>query len=80
LLYVGVTSDLARRAWVHKAAANEGFTKRYRLTRLVFAEWHEEIIRAIQREKNIKHWSRAWKFDLIMANNPEWGDSYQRLT
>jgi len=79
-LYVGVTSNLARRSWEHRDGVSAGFTKRYGLTRLVFAEWHDEIIRAIQREKNIKHWSRAWKLDLITAINPEWNDLYAQLT
>jgi putative endonuclease len=78
-LYVGVTANLARRAWEHRDGIDAGFAKRYGLTRLVFAEWHDEIIRAIQREKNIKHWSRAWKIDLIMEINPDWDDLYQRL-
>jgi putative endonuclease len=59
VLYVGVTSDLAKRAWEHQAAVVEGFTSLYRLKRLVWAEWHPEIRSAIQRKKNIKHWPRA---------------------
>jgi putative endonuclease len=51
-----------------------GFTKRYGLTRLVYAERHEDIRSAIQREKNLKHWPRAWKVDLIVAQNPGWED------
>jgi putative endonuclease len=78
-LYVGVTAHIARRASEHREGTNDGFTKRYRLTRLVFVEWHDEIVLAIQREKNLKHWPRAWKLDLIMAMNPEWEDLYQRL-
>ena len=57
-LYVGVTSDIARRAWEHREGVVEGFTNRYRLRRLVYAEFHENIRDAIQREKTIKHWSR----------------------
>ena len=78
-LYVGVTSNLDRRAWEHREGAADGFTKRYRLKRLVFAEYHEDIRHAIQREKNIKHWPRAWKLDLIIAVNPTWADLYDRL-
>jgi putative endonuclease len=76
-LYVGVTGDLARRAWEHREGAVDGFTKKYRLKRLVWAERHEDIRTAIQREKNIKHWPRAWKVDLIIAQNPDWADLYQ---
>jgi putative endonuclease len=78
-LYVGVTNDIARRAWEHRFGAADGFTKRYRLTMLVYAEWHEDIPRAIQREKNIKHWPRRWKLNLIETQNPEWRDLYETL-
>jgi putative endonuclease len=78
-LYVGVTADLARRAWQHREGLVEGFTKRYGLKRLVYAERHETIEQAIQRESNIKHWPRAWKIDLIVAMNPDWGDLYEKL-
>jgi putative endonuclease len=60
-LYVGVTNDLIRRAWEHRGGLVEGFTRRYGLKRLVFAERHDEIQTAIQREKTIKHWPRLWK-------------------
>jgi putative endonuclease len=79
-LYVGVTNNIARRAWEHKERITPGFTKRYRLTRLVYAERHEDILSAIQREKNIKHWPRAWKIDLIVAQNPRWEELYDGLT
>ena len=78
-LYVGVTSDLARRAWEHRAGVADGFTKRYGLKRLVFAERHDDIRTALQREKNLKHWSRAWKVKLIRQENPNWEDLYERL-
>ena len=78
-LYVGVTSDLARRVWEHREGVVDGFTKTYGLNRLVFAERHEEISAAIQREKNMKHWPRAWKVRLILAQNPNWDDFYDRL-
>ena len=57
-VYVGVTSHLARRAHEHREGLVEGFTRRYGLKRLVFAEHHPDIRSAIQREKNIKHWPR----------------------
>jgi putative endonuclease len=78
-LYVGVTSNLARRAWEHREAVAEGFTKRYGLKRLVYAERHEDIRIAIQRERNLKHWPRAWKARLILADNPDWNDLYDQL-
>ena len=74
ILYVGVTSDLVRRIWEHREGLADGFTKRHGLKRLVYVERHDEIVRAIQREKNLKHWSRAWKVALILVENPEWND------
>ena len=78
-LYVGVTSDLARRAWEHREGVADGFTKRYGLKQLVYAERYEDIRTAIQREKNLKHWPRAWKVKLILTDNPNWDDLSQRL-
>ncbi|GAB4139169.1 MAG: GIY-YIG nuclease family protein [Sphingomonadales bacterium] len=78
-LYVGVTSDFARRAWQHREGVADGFSKRYGLKHLVFAEPHDHIAAAIQREKRLKHWPRAWKVRLIMASNPNWNDLYDRL-
>jgi putative endonuclease len=77
VLYVGVTSDLAKRACEHREGVVEGFTKRYRLKHLVYAEHHADIRAAIQREKNLKHWPRAWKVELIESQNPEWADLYE---
>ena len=79
-LYVGVTDDLARRAWEHRAGLVEGFTKQYALTRLVFAEHHDDMRAARQRERNMKHWRRAWKVRLILDQNPGWVDLYDRLS
>jgi putative endonuclease len=78
-LYIGVTSNLARRAWEHREGVAEGFTKRYGLKILVYAERHDDIRTAIQRERNLKHWSRAWKVRLILADNPDWNDLYDQL-
>ncbi|MBT3395961.1 MAG: GIY-YIG nuclease family protein [Alphaproteobacteria bacterium] len=78
-LYVGVTSDLARRAWEHRTGTKASFTNRYAVKRLVYAEHHDHILSAIQREKNLKHWSRAWKVKLIVEANPEWDDLFSQL-
>jgi putative endonuclease len=78
-LYVGVTDDLSRRAWEHRAGLVEGFTKRYGLKRLVFAERYDDMRTAGQRERNMKHWRRSWKVRLILAQNPDWKDLYDRL-
>jgi putative endonuclease len=78
-LYVGVTSDIARRAWEHREGVVAGFTRRYGLKRLVYVERHDDIAVAIQREKSIKRWPRAWKVNLILAANPYWDDLYETL-
>ena len=78
-LYVGVTNDLARRIWEHREGVIDGFTKRYDLKRLVWMEGHDDIRTAIQREKTMKHWPRAWKVRLIHATNPDWEDLYGQL-
>ena len=79
ILYVGVTSDIARRPYEHREGLIAGFTKRYGLKQLIYIEPHEEILTAIQREKNMKHWPRAWKVRLIHAANPNWYDLYDTL-
>ena len=79
-LYVGVISNLARRAWEHREGIADGFTRCHGLERLVYAEPHESITAAIQRERNLKHWTRAWKVQLILKDNPGWADLYNTLT
>ncbi|MDA7949667.1 MAG: GIY-YIG nuclease family protein [Hyphomicrobiaceae bacterium] len=73
-LYIGVTSDLPRRVAQHKLGELEGFSKRYRVTRLVWYEVHPTMEGAIIREKQMKKWNRAWKIREIMRGNPEWRD------
>jgi putative endonuclease len=79
VLYVGVTNDLLRRVSEHRSHQVRGFTVRYNLTRLVYYEVHETAPLAIQREKNLKHWSRAWKVALIERTNPEWRDLFDEV-
>ena len=78
-LYVGVTNDLVRWIYEHREGLAEGFTKRYGVKTLVYFEAHETIAAALQREKNIKHWSGEWKIDLILKGNPEWRDPYDEI-
>ena len=78
-LYIGVTSNLPQRAWQHREGVVAGFTKQYGLKRLVYFEYHDEIGAAIQREKVLKHWPRAWKARLILDTNPGWVDMYDTL-
>ena len=77
-LYTGVTNNLDCRVWQHKNNVFEGFTKRYGVHRLVWFEVHDDIRLAIEREKRIKRWRRAWKIALIEAMNPDWDDLYEK--
>ena len=78
-LYIGVTSDLAKRIWEHKNAMVEGFSKRYGVRNLVWYEVHETMESAITREKRLKDWKRAWKLELIESTNPNWQDLYETI-
>ena len=74
-----MTSNIARRAWEHREGVVDGFTKRYGLKRIIWIERHDDIRAAIQREKNVKHWSCAWQVKLILEQNPSWPDLYDQL-
>ena len=78
-LYTGHTDDIARRVWEHREAFRPGFTKTYRVTRLVWLEAHPTRGSAFRRERQIKKWRRAWKIELIEALNPDWDDLYLKL-
>lgn len=78
-LYVGMTNDVVHRAYQHRESLVDGFTKRYGLKMLVYYEEHATALEAIQREKNIKHWPRVWKADLIRRMNPEWLDLFDDI-
>ena len=78
-LYIGVTSDLVQRVWQHRNGLVEGFTKKYGVHRLVYYELHADMTEAIQREKRLKKWNRAWKIELIERENPEWLDLWPMI-
>jgi putative endonuclease len=66
--------------WEHREGVADGFTKCHGLKQLVYFEHYDDIRTAIQREKNMKHWSRAWKVGLVIAGNPDWRDLFDDLT
>ena len=74
VLYTGVTNDLERRLWEHRARSAPGFTRKYNADRLVYLEATDSPIAAIEREKQIKRWVRRKKIGLIEIDNPEWKD------
>ncbi len=73
-IYVGVTSDLPKRAYQHKSSDIQGHTKKYNIKMLVYYEPHPTAESAIMRETQIKCWKREWKVELIEASNKEWHD------
>jgi len=74
VFYVGVTNNIAKRSFEHKAGLIEGFTKKYRVKKLVYLEEYSDINEAIKREKQLKNWHRDWKLNLIKKVNPEFND------
>jgi putative endonuclease len=77
--YIGSTNDLARRVFEHRTKAVPGFTKRYRVTRLVYFEVCDDLGQALLRERQLKKWDRAWKIRLIEEKNPNWDDLYPAI-
>ena len=73
-IYVGITNDLPRRVWEHKQNLVEGFTKKYRIKKLIYYEETPDVMSAIAREKELKGWRRSKKTALITENNPDWRD------
>ncbi len=78
-LYIGVTNNLIKRIGEHRDDVTGGFTKRYKVHNLVYFEHTNDIRAALEREKRVKAWKRAWKIRLIEELNPEWKDLYDDL-
>lgn len=79
VLYVGMTGDLSRRIFEHKQGFVEGFTKKYRVNKLVYYEILQDAKNAINRERQLKNWHRQWKVNLIESMNKEWRDLYSEI-
>ncbi|MBQ1497892.1 MAG: GIY-YIG nuclease family protein [Sphingomonas sp.] len=79
-LYLGVTSDLPKRAWEHRVGAVAGFTREHGCKLLVWYQAFESLDAARLRELQMKKWKRAWKLREIEGLNPEWEDLFDRLT
>ncbi len=78
-LYVGITNSIERRSVEHKYKLIDGFTEKYNLSKLVYYEHFADVKEAIEREKQLKHWNRAWKLKLIQTMNPKFEDLYDKL-
>ena len=79
VIYTGVTSNPVQRVWQHKEDFVEGYTKQYRIHRLVWYEIHDNMESAIIREKRLKKWKREWKDKLIERINPTWKDLHDEI-
>ena len=79
VLYIGITNNLPRRVFEHKNKLYKGFTEKYGLDRLVYYEVYDDPETAIQAEKRMKKWDRAWKVRRILTNNPRWDYLYEDL-
>ena len=73
-LYIGMTNDLQRRVYEHKMGITKGFTSKYGVNKLIYFETFKDVNEAIEREKRLKKWNRAWKIELFEKNNPSWQD------
>lgn len=78
-MYIGMTNDLVRRVYEHKNHLVKGFTSRYNVEKLVYVEEASDVMDAIQREKQLKGWTRAKKNALVESLNPEWEDLWYSL-
>jgi putative endonuclease len=78
-LYVGMTDDLVKRVWMHRAEVLPGFTKKHGVKMLVWHETHESRESAFMRERHIKKWNRVWKLEMIEKMNPGWRDLYDEI-
>lgn len=78
-LYIGMTNDLSRRMFEHREGLIEGFTRKYNVKRLVYFEIFPTAADAIGRETRMKKYPRAWKINLILADNASWRDLAETL-
>lgn len=78
-MYIGVTSDLIKRMYEHRNKLVKGFTQKYNLNKLVYYEHTQNIMSALEREKQLKNWHREWKNSLVETINPNWKDLSEGL-
>ncbi len=74
VLYIGVTNNIYRRIKEHKEKIIKGFTAKYNVDKLIYLEITNNIVDALEREKQLKRWHRQWKINLINQQNPNWKD------
>ncbi|MCL1972652.1 MAG: GIY-YIG nuclease family protein [Endomicrobia bacterium] len=79
VIYIGITNNIAKRAYEHREGLIAGFTKKYKVNKLVYVEVFNDVNEAIEREKQLKGWSREKKIFLIETNNKNWNDLYKSV-
>lgn len=79
VMYIGVTNDIVRRVYEHRNHMIDGFTAKYNVTKLVYVESAPDVRDAIQREKQLKGWTRAKKNALVETANPKWEDLWETI-
>lgn len=78
-LYIGITGNLTARISAHRKGKGSDFTRKYKVTRLVYVETFADIYEAVAREKALKKWNRGWKLRLIEESNPDWDDLFETI-
>lgn len=78
-IYIGITNDLIRRIYEHRTELIDGFSKKYKLHKLIYFEEYPNAKAAIAREKQLKNWHRQWKVNLIKSSNPSLKDLYEQI-
>ena len=79
-LYIGSTSDIIQRIYEHKKKIYpKSFTAKHNLNKLVYIEWHSNLMHMVVRERQLKEWNRNWKIRLIISKNPNWNDLYDDI-
>ena len=79
VLYVGVTGNLMQRVSQHVSGRGSVFSSKYNCVKLVYYEVFQDMTQAIAREKQLKHYKREWKNNLIESINPGWEDLWFSL-
>lgn len=79
VFYIGITDNLSRRLYEHKNELVDGFTKKYKLKKLIYFEEYQDVNEAIKREKQLKNWHRSWKINLIKEKNPNFIDLSEKF-
>jgi putative endonuclease len=79
-LYIGSTSDITQRMYLHRNEFYKGFTKKYNVKQLVYYEFFASLEAMVKRERQMKEWKRDWKLARIIEFNPYWNDLFDEFS